>query len=131
MDGNQPHLVPNTTDWAVLMVRTFQSMDSVAQKVVSFCMKVLIPIKHSGVTLLPCGITTLYGRVVQKRKEVQNTAQEETTQYLKGNALTVQKGNCESETPSLSQSPYRKQKETIKSIPVNEAIETGVKVSAV
>ena len=131
------------------MLRAFQSVDGVAEVGVflreisspalvpslftsrTYILSGLNPNEALGGPLYPCRIITLYHCVARKRKEVQNTAQEETTQYLKGNALTVQKGNCESETPSLSQSPYRKQKETIKSIPVNEAIETGVKVSAV
>jgi hypothetical protein len=87
--------------------------------------------KHSGVTSLPCGIITLYGRVAQKRKEVQNTAHEGTTQYLKRNAFTVSKSNCESEISFLSQYLYRKQEESTKSNPISKVIERGVKASAI
>ena len=81
-------------------------------------------------TSYPCGVGTLCCCVGQKRTEAQNTSQDVTTQYLKGNAFVVS-NNYESEISSLSQSPHSKRKKYNKINPISKAIEKGVKVSVI
>ena len=147
MDGDQPHMVPTATDRVVWMVCAFRNVDGAAEVGAFFAQNCLIsasflfnpytqvlngcyPKEALNATSYHCGVRPLYCSVAQRRTEAQNTAQDGTTQYLKGNAFVVS-NNYELEISSLSQSPHSKRKKSNKMNPINEAIERGVKASVI